>query len=76
MPFKYAEKKNNDEDATLEKGIDFAKTHELFSKQEYADALSLTLRTAERQLQQLTKQNILLKEGAGPSTKYKYNTNR
>ena len=60
----------------MEKGIDFAKTHDLFSKQEYYEALSLPLRTAERQLQQLTKQNILVKEGAGPSTKYKYNSNR
>lgn len=76
MPFKYGEKKFNDEDTGFEKGIDFAKTHELFSKQEYADALSLSVRTAERQLQQLTKQNILAKEGAGPSTKYKYNPNR
>ena len=76
MPFKYSDKKNNDEDTAWERGIDFAKTHDLFSKQEYSEALSLPLRTAERQLQQLTKQNILVKEGAGPSTKYKYNSNR
>lgn len=76
MPFTYSEKKSKDDEAVLEKGIDYAKTHKSFSKQEYADALSLSVRTAERQLQQLTKQNILLKEGAGPSTKYKYSTNR
>ena len=73
MPFAYSEKNRNNQYAVLEKGIDFAKTHDLFSKQEYAEGLSLSERTAERQLQQLTKQNIVVKEGAGPSTKYRYN---
>jgi len=73
MPFAYSEKKRNDVDASLEKGVDFAKTHPVFSKSDYANGLNLSVRTAERQIQQLTQMDILEKVGSGPNTKYKYN---
>ena len=72
MPFAYREKRRNDIDSSLERGVDFAKTHSIFSKSNFADALSLSLRTAERQLQQMTQMDILEKVGSGPNTKYKF----
>lgn len=72
MPFAYSENTRNDIDASLEKGVDFAKTHSIFSKSDYADGLSLSARTAERQLQQMTQMAIIEKVGSGPNTKYKY----
>ncbi len=72
MPFEYRQDTRNDIDAALERGVDFAKTHQLFSKKEYAVGLSIAERTAERQLQQMTGLGIVVKEGSGPNTKYRY----
>lgn len=67
MPLHYDRKTNNDED----KIYDYIKINGLTSKKEVVAKFSLPNRTAERLLKQMIEQQKIVKEGDGPSTKYR-----